>query len=211
MSLKKLEALLTRHGHFRCLSRDDDTSEKTVPFRHTVTPAVDVEVPDIGRLREFYGAFGSMTFYHCAQDEAARHLAPPAEWPTYQEEFDMWIADIDGDEWEEIAPIDLLRQGEDGYFDFHALVIGQTPHSGNYILMAESGAVYEFDHDGFEFRLVAPDIVAYAEKVLEPDAMALCDYTTFVTFRDADRDTSWHVASAHFADGEVIDWHDGAS
>lgn len=209
MTLHKLETLLARHGHFHCLpyfpsAADSKDTEKTVPFRHSVTPPVNIDVPDIGRLREFYSAFGSIAFYHCGDDDAARYLAAPHEWPAYRQEFDIWIADIDGDEWHDIAPAELLRETEDGYVDLQALVIGETPHSGNYILMADNGAVYEFDHDGFDFFLIAPDIVAYAETLLEPDAAALRDYTTFLGLREAGDTCSWYVNAVHFADGDVF-------
>lgn len=210
MPLQKLEALLARRGHFHCrIHNGADTGGKTVPFRHTVAPPVPVDVPDIGGLRPFYAAFGAVAFYHCAEDEAARYLAPPAEWPRYQEEFGLWIADIGSDEWEELAPADLLCRNEDGCCDFQALVIGETPHSGNYILMADNGTVYEFDHDGYEFIRIAPDILAYAETLLQPDACALRDYTAFITFPgDADNPGMWYVASVQFADGASFSLRD---
>lgn len=213
MSLHKLETLLARHGHFRCLSyasspADSPETEKTVPFRHSTTPPGNIDVPDIGRLREFYSAFGSIAFYHCGDDDAARYLAAPHEWSAYRQEFDIWIADIESDEWHDIAPAELLHEDESGHCDLQALVIGETPHSGNYILMADNGAVYEFDHDGFEFYSIAPDIVAYAETLLEPDATALRDYTTFLGLREAGDTCSWYVAAVHFADGEVFHLQD---
>ncbi|MDO5091539.1 MAG: hypothetical protein Q4D61_08325 [Cardiobacteriaceae bacterium] len=210
MPLQKLETLLARHGHFHCLpyTSESHATEKTVPFRHSATPPADVDVPDIGRLREFYRAFGSLAFYHCGDDDAARYLAAPHEWPAYREEFDIWIADIDSDEWADIAPAELLHEDESGHVDLRALVIGNTPHSGNYILMADNGAVYEFDHDGFEFYPIAPDIITYAETLLAPDAKALRDYTTFLGLRDAGDTCPYYVAAVHFADGEVFNLSD---
>jgi hypothetical protein len=146
-----LSAVQAHHGIFLCERIDEPRITKEAPFRHLVTaPQPDVEVPALGRLDDVYKAFGSITFYHHeASGDAARYLAAPAEWPALADALADWLEMLDEDELEAILP-----HGLEG-----CVVIGETPASGNYILVPKSGPntgkVIEFDHDGCEFTVVA--------------------------------------------------------
>lgn len=178
------DAIRTHAGEFEC-REIDGAGRKTVAFRHVATPPGEVdELPDVGRLREFYGIFGSVLFYADeATGDAARQLAAPDAWAELDEHFRDWLFDDeDLPEWVE-----------------NCLVIGETPHSGNYILLAvdgdEAGRVFEFDHDGFEFTEAGADVVAYAAAMLRPDDARLTDFASHLRFIDADSDAQWWIES----------------
>ena len=98
-------------------------------FQHHIQPpaALAAPLPDVGQLPAFYATMGGVLLYHDANTgDAARCIAPPAEWPTLQEAFEGWTEHLSDEEREEILP-DWIE---------HCQVIGETPHSGNYILMA---------------------------------------------------------------------------
>lgn len=195
--MKTLESAVRRHtGEFAC-ELIHGKKRKTVAFAHVVTPPGGIDgVPDVGRLREFYATFGSILFYHDEKSgDAARHLAPVGQWGELHEEFSDWIADLDEDERDEILP---------AWID-SCLVIGETPRSGNYILVAtegdESGQVYEFDHDGFEFTPAAKDIVEYVEKLLKPDDARLTDMASHMRFIDGDPMAQWWIRTMSDSNG----------
>lgn len=190
MNATELRAAIDAHaGHFLCrpINRSDDA--KTIPFRHLVTPPAGIDgVPDVGRLREFCAAIGSVTFYRDEESgDAARYLAPPGLWSELDEEFSAWIDDLGDEERGDYLP---------AWIDAR-IVVGATPHSGNYILVAgngpEAGRVHEFDHDGFEFREVAADIIEYAAKMLEPDGARLTDFASHMRFITDDPMRQWWI------------------
>jgi hypothetical protein len=190
MKLTELEnAVRTHAGEFHCERIHDPATTKVVHFAHLVEPATDVgELPPIGRLAEFYATFGSVAFYHDeVSGDAARHLAAPQAWDELRAGFAMWWEDLDEDELAEFAP---------EWFT-NALVIGETPHSGNYILMATEGAatgqIYEFDHDGYETDYRADDVVQYVEKLLAPDGARLTDFASHQRFIEPGSDVQWWI------------------
>lgn len=67
-------------------------------------------------------------------------------------------------------------------------MIGETPHSGNYILIATdgecAGQVFEFDHDGFEFTHAAEDLVDYVQRLLHLDSPTLANIASHMRFID---------------------------
>lgn len=191
------EAIRTHAGTFECRQIHGD-QRRSVAFRHITTAPVDIDaLPDIGRLREFYGLFGSVAFYADERSgDAARWLAPPDEWAGLDEAFRGWLFDDeDLEDWVE-----------------NCLVIGETPHSGNYILLATdgdaAGRVFEFDHDGFEFREAGADVVDYATAMLRPDDARLTDFASHMRFIEGDGHEQWWIETMHDNRGHAAVTHD---
>jgi methionine salvage enolase-phosphatase E1 len=103
------------------------------------------------------------------------------------EAFSGWTDDLSEEERAEILPDWIER----------CLVIGETPHSGNYILMATdgdcAGQVFEFDHDGFEFTEKAGDLVDYVQGLLDPDSAALTEIASHMRFIGKHNGAQWWI------------------
>lgn len=194
------EAVLNHTGVFACsgLGRDGDT--KTISFKHIPEPPDKVsEVPDAGKLKEFYASFGSLTLYHHeASDDAAFHIANPAVWSMVHEEFSDWVDDLDEHEEEELLP-EWIND---------CIAIGEIPYSGNYLLMPLSGEmsghVFEFEHDGFEFIELASDILDFVVKALNPDSRSLTKMASHMTFTEAGEDKQWWIEEMRDNQGQVV-------
>ncbi|WP_028100745.1 SMI1/KNR4 family protein [Pseudoduganella violaceinigra] len=205
MRLDELErAVLAHRGEFHCAQIRDEKNSRLVPFLHLTTPAVETgDLPDIGKLREFYVTFGSIRFY-CDQQsgDSARYLAPVSEWPELQDSFMDWIDPLDDDETDDEFPPPWVRT---------CLVIGETPRSGNYILMPtegqEAGQVWEFDHDGYEFNFAAKDLVEYVERMMAPDGARLTDFASSMRFIEGDRSVQWWIEELRDNQGRVVSTH----
>lgn len=201
MKLPDLEAAVRHHaGEFSCVRIHDDSETKAVAFAHDIEPSAEYDdVPDAGRLHDFLDTFGSIVFYVDADTgEAARRLASPEAWAQLREAFDGWFDGMDEDEMEEYVPAWVGS----------CLVIGETPHSGNYILLVtegeEAGHVYEFDHDGMEFNDVARDVVEYVGNMLEPDARRLTDFASHMRFIERGSDAQWRIREMRDNQGRVV-------
>ena len=189
MHLPDLYHAVTAHrGEFTCERINHQPQQtKTVHFAHTVTPPGDnAGLPAVGRLAEFYGTFGSILFYvDAVTGDGAKHIAQPDEWASLHNDFNDWIEHLDDEERAEILPEWIA----------HCTAIGESPRTGNYILMVlegdEAGKVFEFDHDGFEFIERADDLVAYTEKLLDLDAGLLVDIASHMRFIEADQVQWW--------------------
>ena len=199
--MKQIEAAVRQHaGTFLCEEIHKERNTKTVEFRHVVTaPTGIVGVPDVGDLREFYSTFGSILFYQDARSgDAGKYIAPTSAWPELREYFSDWLDDLDDDEREEILPEWLET----------ALVIGETPQSGNYILVAtqgrEAGYVFEFDHDGFEFVEEAHSISQYIERLLKPDGSKLTEIASHMRFIEGDPMVQWWIRELKDNRGHVV-------
>lgn len=203
MSLSPIQlkqAVEAHAGTFRCSRLHHPSESKTVAFRHETTPpGHEGDLPHVGRLADFYGAFGSVTFYVDPNSgDAARHIAPPAAWPALHEHFAGWMVGLDESEREDFVP---------PWID-SCLVIGEEPHTGNYILMPttgdQAGAVFHFEHDGFEFVRQADDLVQYAQKLLDPDDAALVYMATHMRFVEgADYAVQWWIEEMQDNRGNV--------
>lgn len=201
MTFDELVGAVAQHkGEFLCEEIHKEKNTKTVQFEHVVTPPTDLEdAPEIGDLREFYSHFGSILFYVDPRSgDAGKYLAPRASWTELHEYFSGWLEGIDGDEADEYLPKWIET----------ALVVGETPHSGNYILIPtegdEAGHVFEFDHDGFEFTLQASSIREYVEALLAPNSTRLTDIASHMRFAEGDRMVQWWIREmkdnrGHFA------------
>lgn len=190
MKLIDLEKAVAQHtGEFHCELIREREKTKTVHFFHEVTPpAESSDLPQIGRLKDFYDTFGSVVFYYDEKSgEAAKHIAPISEWPGLHEDFSEWTRHLDDEERSEVLP-DWIGS---------CLVIGETPHSGNYILMPTEGEmaghVFEFDHDGFEFSEEAKNVVEYVEKLLHPDSSRLVEIASHMRFVEGDYSVQWWI------------------
>lgn len=188
MNYSALErALLEHKGTFLCSGISDESGKKSVTFRHEVMAPAGVEgIPDVGDLRDFYAVFGGIVFYHDEKSgDAARYIAPIEVWPELNEDFSGWLEGLDESEREEYVPEWVET----------ALVVGEEPHSGNYVLIPvageEAGAVYHFEHDGFEFNRHAGSLLEYASKLLDLDGAALTYIATHMRFVESDGDQWW--------------------
>lgn len=204
MKLTVLENTVRQHvGEFLCTQVHDEKKARVVRFSHVVTPPVGSDdVPTIGKLQDFYQTFGSALFYHDEKSgDAAKHIAPTSRWAELHGDFSDWIAPLSDEERSEILP-DWIGT---------CLVIGETPCSGNYILVATEGAVagkvFQFDHDGFEFTEEANDVVEYVEKLLKPDDRRLTEFASHMRFVEKGSMTQWCIR--HFKDhqGHVATTH----
>jgi hypothetical protein len=195
-----LSAVQAHHGIFLCERIHKPRITKQAPFRHLLTaPQPDVEVPALGRLDDVYKAFGSITFYHHeASGDAARYLAAPAEWPALADALADWLEMLDEDELESILP-----HGLEG-----CVVIGETPASGNYILVPKvgpnAGKVIEFDHDGCEFTVVADDVVDYVIGMLTPDSRRLTDFASHMRFIEGAPGEQWWIRECRDSAGRRV-------
>ncbi|PJI97034.1 hypothetical protein CLU85_1796 [Acidovorax sp. 69] len=191
MTLPDLYRAIAEHtGTFSCERIHRPQETKTVNFQHHIQPpvAMDAPLPDVGQLPAFYATFGGVLLYRDANSgDAARYIAPPTEWAVLQEAFEGWNEHLSDEERADILP---------DWVD-HCLVIGETPHSGNYILMATQGEcaghVFEFDHDGYEFIERAHDLVEYVQGLLQPDSPTLTDIASHMRFIDKHTGTQWWI------------------
>jgi hypothetical protein len=190
MKLIELETAVRQHaGEFLCLQMSDRKNTKVVQFAHAATPPAEQPLlPDVGRLRDFYDTFGSVLFYHDdISGDAAKYIAPPAEWAELRDGFDDWIDALSEAERAEFLP-DWMDS---------CVVIGQTPRSGNYLLMAtegsSSGHVFEFDHDGYELTEAADDLLDYIARLLKPDDSRLREMASHMRFREAGPADQWLI------------------
>lgn len=190
MHLDDLHALVRDHaGDFLLEKIHDAKTTRTVRFAHRVEPPVDTtDLPDVRGLRDFYDTFGSLVLYHDdASGDAARHIASPDAWPQLHAGFSDWLDGIDEDELEEMAPAWVGT----------CLVVGETPASGNYILVPvdgdDAGKVFEFDHDGFEFTERGEDLADYIRRLLTPDGARLTDLASHMRFTGGDWSVQWWI------------------
>ncbi len=191
-------AIQTHSGEFLCTEIHCER-RKTVHFKHVMTPPKKSKAaPDLGKLREFYKALGSVRFYYDQESgDSAKYLGTVDEWEELKDNFNDWVEDLDEEEREDIVP---------SWVD-SCLVVGETPHSGNYILVVgegeERGHVYEFDHDGFEFTHEANDVIEYASKLLKPDNSVLTRIASHMRFATGDRLVQWWIEELRDSDGHV--------
>lgn len=190
MTHQDLKMAVRQHaGEFLCEEIHNERNTKVVTFAHVITEPVGLDgVPDVGDLREFYSTFGSILFYHDPRSgDAGKYLAPVSTWSELHEFFSDWIEGLEEDEREEILPEWIET----------VLVIGETPHSGNYILVptegAEAGHVFEFDHDGFEFIHEAGSVVEYVQRLLKPDDSKLTEIASHMRFVESDAMVQWWI------------------
>ena len=194
------EKIRTHSGEFLCEAIGNEAATKLVKFSHTLdAPIGNAKVPEAGDIGDFYSLIGSLTLYFCPDsDEAAFYIGHPSEWETLEEGFADWVDMLDEDEQEEALP---------SWFGTHK-VIGEVPSSGNYILAVtdgdESGAIYEFEHDGFEFIKLGNSISEFILKAIDPDPTSLSQIASHMRFISGSRDQQWWAKELHHDSGKVV-------
>lgn len=199
--LKDLDTAVRQHtGEFLCEEIHNERNTKVVHFAHVATEPTDLDgVPDVGDLREFYSTFGSILFYHDGQSgDAGKYLAPIESWGELQEYFSGWLEGLEEDEGEELLPKWVET----------ALVIGETPQSGNYILVptegVEAGHVFEFDHDGFEFCHEADSLGEYVVALMNPNSAKLTEIASHMRFIEGDAMVQWWIRGLKDNRGHMV-------
>jgi hypothetical protein len=201
MNLAELEKAVRGHrGEFLCHRIHNEGNKKTVQVLHVVKSASGhSDVPEAGGLKEFFNRFESIVFYYDPKSrDAGKYIAPPSEWTELQEAFSGWLEALDEEDRSEAVPAWVES----------CLVIGETPHSGNYILMATRGAerghIFEFEHDGFEFIHESNDIVSYVEKLLKPDTSLLTEIASHMRFIEGNPREQWWIEEFKDNHGNVV-------
>ena len=199
--LNNIESVIKQHkGEFFCEAIGMVSKTKMVTFSHSVEPTEKLSsVPNVGDLRDFYSIFGSLTLFFCPEsNEAAFYIAKPSEWSAIDEDFTGWVDYLDEDEEKELLP---------SWFGSH-LVIGEIPASGNYLLSVTSGkelgAIYEFEHDGFEFIRLGSSLEEFIQKAIDPDISAFSAMASHMRFTAANEDQQWWARELRHASGKVI-------
>lgn len=197
--LESLRAAVLAHaGEFLCHQIDDEHKVKTVHFRHcAVAPNLSIEVPDVAGLREFYAIFAELALYVDEEGgEAAFFVAHPSQWPELADDFRQWLDGVDDDDSD--LPDWVNR----------CIVVGEIPHSGNYLLIATTGAqagrVFEFEHDGFEFVELAETLPAFITQLLDLDAARLNAIASHLRFMVAGDDRQWWIKTLRDNRGNLV-------
>lgn len=200
MRLVELERSVLEHkGTFLCERIGKPAETRSVAFRHEVTPPrAGMPVPKLPGLIDFYDTFGSIIFYFDdGSGDAAVYIAEPSQWQELKNSFSSWIDDMDEEERADLLPD----------WTATALVIGEEPHTGNYLLIptegSRPGAVFLFDHDGFEFSEQAKDLVEYASKLLDLKDRDLAMIATHMRFAEGDRTVQWWIRELSDTRGNV--------
>ncbi|MFB1490961.1 MULTISPECIES: hypothetical protein [unclassified Thiocapsa] len=201
MKLCELETAVLEHGgEFLCERIHNENETKFVRFTHSVDPpGGHADLPAVGRLGDFYETFGSILFYHDDKSgDAGKYIAHPSQWEDLHGAFSAWIEDLAQEERDECVPAWVRT----------CLVIGETPQSGNYILVPiegpEVGHVFEFDHDGFEFKDEAEDVVEYVKKLLKPDSSTLSKIASHMRFIEGDPMVQWWIRELRDNEGHIV-------
>jgi len=195
-----IEKIKEHCGEFLCEAIGSKEHKKTVSFSHVIEPPItNVNVPGAGDLKDFYSLVGSLTLFFCKEsDEAAFYIADPDQWEDMEEGFSDWVDMLDEDEEEEALP---------EWFGSHK-VIGEIPASGNYILVVtegeESGSIYEFEHDGFEFIKIGDSLAGFIDKALDPDESTFTQIASHMRFIAGSTNQQWWARELHHNNGKVI-------
>ena len=197
---KLIEELNKQTGEFYCEAIDNKTDTKIVEFKHIIEPPYESEIilKDT-TLKEFYSAIGSLTLFYCSDgEEAAFYISHPSGWELLELAFDDWVDMLDEDEEKECLP---------DWFGEHK-VIGEIPSTGNYILTVtegnEKGAVYTFDHDGFEFEKLGDNITEFIRTTINPNSNILTGMASHMRFISGNSYQQWWIKELRHNSGDVV-------
>lgn len=199
--LESLRSQVASHsGEFACSEIHRPKNTSTVTFRHRAAPPdAQAEVPDVPGLRDFYDTWGALTLYLDEHSgDAAWFIAPPSQWAELDDDFRPWIEQLDEDEAAEFVP-DWVAS---------ALVVGEVPHSGNYLLVAttgaEAGRVFEFEHDGYEFIDLGDSLPDFVARSLDLDAERLSGMASHLRFITEAQHRQWWIEEMRDNRGNVV-------
>lgn len=202
-----LEQLLQRKNQrFVCLGqgRDKTRSERFVArIEHKVAPPLSNEeiqnlreqLPELPQLIDLFTKYGSLRLF-CntaysdgfAEHTCAFYIAHPDEWCGLNRSFKDWLEIIGEDDEDEQLP---------GWIKDY-IVIGEIPNSGDYLLMPrkgpETGAVYEFDQDGFEFLKRGKSLIDFLTHVSNATDKLIQDINMHTRYFDNKTDMQWQAS-----------------
>ena len=133
MSLNKLKDFLAQNNQ-RFICSDGGSGQYEAAVEHRSDPALTERemkslkerVGPLEELVEFYSAYGSLRLYcDVNSSSSAFYIARPGEWDQLKQECRSWVTMLGGSD----VP---------DWFDA-AIVIGEIPEAGNYLLVATSG------------------------------------------------------------------------
>ncbi len=196
MEFKVLNQLIAnKNQHFHCTpAGKSDENAFIAQITHQVTDALSNS--DIKRLEQEIGVqeqlfnllsiYGSVRLYcDTLSDDSAFYIAHPSEWQSLENDFNLWINDLDDQEKEELLP-DWLDD---------AIVFGEIPSSGNYFLYLikgeHQGKVFEFEHDGFEFIEIGKSIIDFLEYICSPTEKLIQNIHSHTRYSDGKTDIQW--------------------
>ncbi|TMQ74374.1 SMI1/KNR4 family protein [Candidatus Accumulibacter phosphatis] len=199
--LEQLRSAVQSHsGQFVCSEIHHAKNSKTVHFRHLGTPPEpDFSGLEVNGLRDFYSTFGELTLYLEEESgDAAYFLANPSQWESLDSDFRPWLEGIGDDEADDYLP-DWIS---------NCIVVGEIPRSGNYLLIPttgpETGKVFEFEHDGFEFIELGTSLPDFVERTLDLDPSRLAAIASHVRFITENDGRPWWIEELHDNRGNVI-------
>ena len=202
MQLTDLRKVIDAHsGTFHCVQIRNKSATKEVKFIHIHDDPSETQwnLP-IPTLQDFYETFDNLVLYQDTMSEdAAFYIASPDKWNSLENDFRPWLDCVGVDEEEELLP-NWIND---------CIVIGEIPKSGNYLLMPrtgeKSGFVFKFEHDGFEFVELAPNLEAFVLKALKPNESFLTEMASHMRFvENEDYSTQWWIAEMRDNQGNVV-------
>jgi len=201
MKFKKLDALLNDSAcFFQCVEIDNPSNTKTVRIQHKSEPALSAkmikevksELGHISGIVEFYRQYGSISLFHDPiSEETAFRIVSPENWNELKKRFSLWTKDLVNNDPDELLPEWIEN----------CCVIGERPGTGNYYLMPSenkySGAVFEFDHDGYLFIQRSEDFPSFINYLVTLDKSILEDISSTLRFIDTNSLSTQWVVSAY--------------
>lgn len=199
--LTELATAIAAHtGTFKCVEIHNESNVKDVRFRHQSSPSnANVPVPSVPGLQDFFRTFESLMMYVDEQSgDTAYYIASPAQWVELDGYFRPWLDGLDAEDVAEYVP---------AWID-DCIVIGEIPHSGNYLLVpltgTEAGVAYEFEHDGFEFIKVAETLPEFVMSALDLDSRRLTNIASHLRFVTEGSDNQWWISELRDSRGNVV-------
>lgn len=201
MKLDALRAAVEAHaGAFHCSEIHREANTRSVEFRHVgLPPDTTVSVPAVVGLQAFYATFSQLALYVDERSgDTAFRVAHPAQWMELDGDFRPWVEHLDEDEAAECLPAWIND----------CAVIGEVPHSGNYLLVPlagpDAGKVFQFEHDGFEFVELGENLPDFVMRSLDPDVQRLSDIASHLRFIVPGEDRQWWIEEMRDNRGNVV-------
>jgi hypothetical protein len=201
LMLESLHSAVDAHaGQFTCVEIDKEKNTKNVHFRHVGSPPdINLAVPNVPGLRDFYATYGHLTLYLDEQSgDAAYFIASPSQWSELDGEFRPWLEGLDEEEAAEYLPTWIVD----------CIVVGEIPQSGNYLLVPSSGPdagkVFEFEHDGFEFLELASSLPDFVMRSLDLSTRELTAMASHLRFITTGENRQWWIKELRDNRGNVV-------